>query len=132
MDGRLTFEQGSECYDLLYLFSVNRGPLASHGVQKVLRRAWLALRRYHQKNIVENAKRQARHHYDISTELYELFLDQDLNYSCAFYRSPDDTLEQAQIAKLNRAAAKLGLKPGMTVVDIGGGWGSFAIRLRPL
>ncbi len=60
---------------------------------------------------------------------YRLFLDEDLNYSCGFYSSPDDTLEQAQIAKLNRATAKLGLKPSMSVVEIGGGWGSFAIRL---
>jgi len=129
MDGGLTFEEGSGCYDLLYLFSLNRGPLASHKMQKVLRRAWRALRRRQQRNDVENAKRQARHHYDLSTELYKLFLDEDLNYSCGFYRSPDDTLEQAQAAKLDRAIAKLGLKPGMSVVEIGGGWGAFAILM---
>ncbi|MDA7946043.1 MAG: cyclopropane-fatty-acyl-phospholipid synthase family protein [Hyphomicrobiaceae bacterium] len=129
MDGGLTFEEGSGCYDLLYLFSVNRGPLASHKVQGAMRRGWRAMRRRQQQNDVDMAKRQARHHYDLSTELYELFLDNDLNYSCAFYRSPDDTLEQAQAAKLNRATAKLQIKPGMSVVEIGSGWGSFAIRL---
>ncbi|MEM8743722.1 MAG: cyclopropane-fatty-acyl-phospholipid synthase family protein [Pseudomonadota bacterium] len=129
MDGGLTFEDGSGCYDLLYLFSVNRGPLASHKVQGAVRRGWRAMRRRQQQNDVERAKRQARHHYDLSTELYELFLDDDLNYSCAFFRSPDDTLEQAQAAKLTRATAKLQLKPGMSVVEIGSGWGSFAIRL---
>ena len=129
MDGGLTFEEGSECYDLLYLFSINRGPLASHKVQGALRRGWRAMRRRQQQNDVERAKRQARHHYDLSTELYELFLDKDLNYSCAFFRSPDDTLEQAQAAKLTRATAKLRLKPGMSVVEIGSGWGSFAIKL---
>ncbi|HDO51298.1 MAG TPA: class I SAM-dependent methyltransferase [Rhizobiales bacterium] len=129
MDGALTFEQGSACYDFLTLFSINRGPLASHKVQGVLRRGWRAMRRRQQMNDVDNAKRQARHHYDLSTGLYELFLDDDLNYSCGFYRSPDDTLEEAQAAKLTRATAKLGLKPGMSVVEIGGGWGSFAIRL---
>ncbi len=87
------------------------------------------MRRRQQQNDVDNAKLHARHHYDLSTELYELFLDDDLNYSCAFYRSPDETLEQAQKNKLTRATAKLGLKPGMTVAEIGGGWGSFAIRM---
>ena len=87
------------------------------------------MRRRQQMNDVENAKRQARHHYDISTELYNLFLDEDLTYTCAFYRSPDDTLEEAQAAKLTRIIAKLGLKPGMTVVELGGGWGTFAILL---
>jgi cyclopropane-fatty-acyl-phospholipid synthase len=129
MDGGLTFEDGSGCFDLLSLFSVNRGPLASHKVQGVLRRGWRAMRRRQQQNDADNAKRQARHHYDLSTEFYELFLDEDLNYSCGFYRSPGDTLEEAQTAKLTRATAKLGLKPGMSVVEIGGGWGSFAIRL---
>jgi len=98
-------------------------------VQGLLRRGWRAMRRRQQQNDADNAKRQARHHYDLSTDLYELFLDDDLNYSCGFYHSPDDTLEDAQAAKLDRAMAKLGLKPGMSVVEIGGGWGSFAIRL---
>lgn len=129
MDGGLTFEDGSACYDLLYLFSINRGPLASHKVQGMLRRGWRWMRRWQQRNDVDNAKRQARHHYDLSTDLYRLFLDKDLNYSCAFFRSPDDSLEVAQDAKLTRAVAKLGLEPGMSVVEIGGGWGSFAIRL---
>jgi cyclopropane-fatty-acyl-phospholipid synthase len=129
MNGGLTFVEGSGCYDLLYLFSVNRGPLASHKVQGLVRQAWRGMRRWHQSNDVQRAKRQARHHYDLSTELYQLFLDKDLNYSCAFFRSPDDTLEQAQDAKLTRAVAKLGIEKGMTVAEIGGGWGSFAIRL---
>lgn len=129
MDGTLNFIDGSTYYDFLYLFSVNRGPLASHKVQGLLRRGWRTMRRRQQANDVEGAKRQARHHYDLSTDLYRLFLDEDLNYSCAIFRSPDDTLEEAQKAKLNRATAKLGLKPGMSVLEIGGGWGSFAIRL---
>lgn len=129
MDGKLNFIDGSTYYDFLYLFSVNRGPLASHKVQGLLRRGWRAMRRRQQANDVERAKKQARHHYDLSTDLYRLFLDEGLNYSCAFFRSPDDTLEKAQQAKLDRATAKLGLKPGMTVLEIGGGWGSFAIQL---
>lgn len=129
MDGQLTFEEGSTYFDLLNLFSVNRGPLASHKVQGLVRRNWRAMRRRHQVNSVRNAKAQARHHYDLSAEFYRLFLDDSMNYSCAFYRTPDDSLEQAQQAKLDRATAKLALEPGMSVLEIGGGWGAFAIRL---
>lgn len=129
MDGTLTFEEGSTIYDLLYLFSINRPSLGAHPVQSLQRRLWRAARRRHQANDVERAKRQARHHYDLSSDLYRLFLDEDLNYSCGFFRSPDDSLEVAQKAKLTRAIAKLALEPGMSVCEIGGGWGAFAIEL---
>ena len=129
MDGTLTFEDGSAVYDLLYLFSINRPALGAHPVQGLQRRLWRAARRRHQANDVERAKRQARHHYDLSSDLYRLFLDGDLNYSCGFFRSPDDSLEAAQAAKLARAVAKLALEPGMRVCEIGGGWGAFAIEL---
>lgn len=129
MDGTLTFEEGSAIYDLLYLFSINRPSLGAHPVQSLQRRLWRAARRRHQANDVDQAKRQARHHYDLSSDLYRLFLDEDLNYSCGFFRSPDDSLEAAQAAKMARATAKLALKPGMSVCEIGGGWGAFAIEL---
>lgn len=129
MDGTLTFEGGSAVYDLLYLFSINRPALGAHPVQSLQRRLWRAARRRHQANDVERAKRQARHHYDLSSELYRLFLDADLNYSCGFFYDPDDSLEAAQRAKLDRAVAKLALEPGMRVCEIGGGWGAFAIEL---
>ena len=129
MDGTLTFEEGSAIYDLLYLFSINRPSLGAHPVQNLQRRLWRAARRRHQANDVDKAKSQARHHYDLSTDLYRLFLDEDLHYSCGFFRSPDDSLEVAQAAKLTRAISKLALKPGMTVCEIGGGWGAFAIEL---
>jgi cyclopropane-fatty-acyl-phospholipid synthase len=130
MDGGLTFEDGSGVYDLLLLFSVNRSGLAAHGGQKLLRRLWRALRRWHQANPTGVAAKQARHHYDLSTELYRLFLDDDMQYSCAYFRDPEhDTLEEAQRYKLIHATAKLQLKPGMSVVEIGSGWGGFAIHL---
>lgn len=129
MDGTLTFEDGSTLYDFLFLFSINRAPLGSHPVQGLLRKGWKALRRRQMQNSVERAKAQARSHYDLSTDLYRLFLDEGLNYSCAYFRSPKDTLEAAQAAKLTHIVAKLQLKPGMRVVEIGGGWGSLAIRM---
>lgn len=69
------------------------------------------------------------HHYDLSNELYALFLDDGLNYSCAYYRDPSDSLEVAQQNKLRHIAAKLRLVPGQRVLDIGSGWGSMAIYL---
>lgn len=129
MDGTLTLENGSVIYDLLNLFSVNRKPVGRNSLQRYLRRASRALRLRHQINDVESAKQNACSHYDLSTELYRLFLDKDLNYSCAYFRSPDDELEVAQKAKLAHAISKLQLSPGMRVLEIGGGWGAFAIRL---
>lgn len=129
MDGLLTFENGCEIFDLLSLFSVNRKPVGGGSFQRILRRTARALRLRHQHNDVESAEQNARSHYDLSTELYRLFLDKDLNYSCAYFESPDDDLETAQKNKLDHAIAKLNLEPGMSVLEIGGGWGSFAIRL---
>lgn len=63
-------------------------------------------------------------HYDLSDEFFELFLDPSRTYSCAFFERADMTLEEAQLAKIDLALGKLGLKPGMTLLDIGCGWGS--------
>ena len=130
MDGTLTFEGGSTAHDLLLLFSVNRSALGAVASQKLLRQAWRAMRRRHQANTVARATDNARSHYDVPVGIYRLFLDAGLNYSCAFFHDPGtDTLEQAQEAKLARATAKLGLRPGMRVAEIGSGWGSFAVHI---
>jgi cyclopropane-fatty-acyl-phospholipid synthase len=130
MDGKLTFEEGSGVHDFLMLFSVNRSALYSYGSQKVMRKLWRALRRWHQANPIGEAAKHARHHYDISSELYRLFLDEDMQYSCAYFSDPEhETLEQAQRNKLIHATSKLKLKPGMTVAEIGSGWGGLAIHL---
>ena len=130
MDGTLTLEDGAKIHDFLLLFSVNRAALYSYGSQKLMRRMWRSLRRWHQSNPIGLAAAHARHHYDVPIELYRLFLDDQLQYSCAYFRDPEhDTLEQAQHNKLIHATSKLQLKPGMTVAEIGSGWGGFAIHL---
>ena len=129
MDDTLTIEEGG-VYDFLYLFSINRTGLGGHPVQKLLRAGWRKLKRLQQYNPVGKAADNAKSHYDLSTDLYRLFLDDRLIYSCAFFEDPEhDTLEQAQAAKLRRIAAKLQLKPGMSVCEIGCGWGAMAIYL---
>ena len=130
MDGALTLDGGAAIHNFLLLFSINRAGLYSYGSQKLMRRIWRGLRRWHQANPIGLAAAHARHHYDISTELYRLFLDDQMQYSCAYFRDPErDTLEQAQRNKLVHATSKLRLKPGMTVAEIGSGWGGFAIHL---
>ena len=128
MDGTLIIEEGS-LRDLLTLYAVNRSHLRRQPVQRVLRTAYKRLRGFYQMNKAARSKQNVAHHYDLSNDLYRLFLDDGLNYSCGYFRTPQDTLEQAQQNKLRHIAAKLALKPGQRVLDIGSGWGSMAIYL---
>ncbi|MBL1074106.1 class I SAM-dependent methyltransferase [Nocardia sp. 2] len=72
--------------------------------------------------------RQVQSHYDLSDEFYALFLDPSMTYSCAYFAHDDMTLEQAQQAKIDLALGKLDLRPGMTLLDIGCGWGATMLR----
>ncbi len=129
MDGRLQFVGGSTVHDLLTLFSVNRTGLASSPVQQVMRKVWRLLRRSHQNNAPGEAARNVREHYDHPAAFYRLWLDESMAYSCAYFETPETSLETAQIAKFRHIAAKLRLAPGMTVAEIGSGWGGLAIYL---
>ena len=82
------------------------------------------------KNVAKRARRNVAHHYDIGNDLYRLFLDDDLQYSCAYFTDPDNSLEQAQLDKKAHIAAKLALEPGQHVLDIGCGWGGIALYLH--
>jgi cyclopropane-fatty-acyl-phospholipid synthase len=82
-----------------------------------------------QRNGIARSQRNVAHHYDLSSRLYDLFLDEDKQYSCAFFERPTDTLEAAQLTKKRRIAAKLALAPGQRVLDIGSGWGGLALHL---
>ncbi len=73
-------------------------------------------------------KKAIEYHYDVSNEFYSLFLDANMLYSCAYYRTPEDTLEQAQINKLDHILTKLQVKPGERFLDIGCGWGAMIVR----
>lgn len=73
--------------------------------------------------------RNAVHHYDLSADFYRLFLDRNMHYSCAYFETGSETLEEAQAAKARHIAAKLFLKPKQRILDIGSGWGSMALML---
>ena len=128
MDGTLTIEKGT-IRDFLVLAELNGNNLRKHPLQSFLHKGLKRIRKLHQRNDVSAAKQHVRHHYDLSNELYKLFLDNDLNYSCAYFLKPDDTIETAQQNKLRHIAAKLDLRPGQRVLDIGCGWGGMALYL---
>ncbi len=129
MDGSLTFDEGGIA-ELLQLFARNRYHLAAHPVQVQMKKLRLALHRFSQRRINrQKAQKNVAHHYDLNRALYEMFLDQDMQYSCAYFTGPDDTLEQAQLQKKRHIAAKLQLADGQRILDIGCGWGGMALFL---
>ncbi|MEI4233025.1 cyclopropane-fatty-acyl-phospholipid synthase family protein [Roseovarius sp. D22-M7] len=128
MDGTLTIGD-DDLYGFLHLAIRN---IAAQG-QPWFRRPleglrWLK-RRVDQFNPVTRARSNVAHHYDLSGELYDLFLDEDRNYSCAYFRDPSMTLDEAQEAKKRHIADKLLIEPGMHVLDIGCGWGGMGLTL---
>lgn len=128
MDGRLVLEQGTIA-GLLELLMHNLGLTAGPGHIGVLAKLKEFLRPLARRNWRLRARKNVAHHYDLTPEFYALFLDTDRQYSCAFFETPGDTLEQAQLNKKRRLAAKLALKSGMRVLDIGSGFGGLGLHL---
>jgi cyclopropane-fatty-acyl-phospholipid synthase len=128
VDGDVLIERG-DLYDFLELCTVNflRRRVRKRGIADDAR---MALRRWiSERNARAAARRNVAHHYDLSGQLYRLFLDADRQYSCAYFAHPDMSLEQAQVAKKRHIAAKLRLEPEQRVLDIGSGWGGLGLSL---
>ncbi len=129
MDGTLV-PVGCELFDFVDLIFLNmQTRLAFHPIIRWRERLRTRMRRLRQFNPAPRAQRNVAHHYDLNGALYSLFLDEDRQYSCAYFERGDETLEQAQLAKKRHIASKLLLRPGMEVLDIGCGWGGMAITL---
>jgi len=128
MDGKLILED-CDLSDLLSVLSGNARNMRDHWFFGPLHRFSVATRKFAQANSTRRARKNVAHHYDLSGELYDRFLDQDRFYSCAYFPEGDEDIEAAQDAKARHIAAKLLLEPGCSVLDIGSGWGSLGIRL---
>jgi cyclopropane-fatty-acyl-phospholipid synthase len=128
MAGRLVVENG-DIYDFLDLCFSNLGWSSGYGLRSVRASLNHLVRRIVQHNPIPTARANVAHHYDLSDTLYDLFLDADRQYSCAYFVFPDDTLERAQEQKKRHLAAKLLLRPGQRILDIGSGWGGLALFL---
>ncbi|HEU0043227.1 cyclopropane-fatty-acyl-phospholipid synthase family protein [Sphingomonas sp.] len=132
MDGRLAIEEG-DVLDLVTLMTVNDKWEAGQNrlEPSPSARAFNAVKyRLDRWNMERASRRNVAHHYDLSDRLYALFLDRDRQYSCAYFTDPANSLEQAQADKLAHIAAKLHIRPGMRVLDIGCGWGGMALYLN--
>ncbi len=128
MDGTMTVEDGS-LDDVVEIATINAKVLGGHPVRRFAKAFARVSRWWQQRNPIGRARRHVAHHYDLSQELFSLFLDRDLHYSCGYFAAPETGLEEAQRAKCRHIAAKLLLEPGQRVLDIGSGWGSLALYL---
>ncbi|MEX0759080.1 MAG: cyclopropane-fatty-acyl-phospholipid synthase family protein [Tistlia sp.] len=129
MDGLLTLEEG-DLRGLLQIAALNYDSLEDHWTVRLGTWALRQGRRVKQYNPIGKAQKNVAHHYDLSGRLYDLFLDLDRQYSCAYFTTPDADLESAQLAKKRHLAAKLKFDlPGLRALDIGSGWGGMALYL---
>src|SRR4051812_31902037 len=128
MDGTLVIEQGSIADFLALAMSQEQAskPPRWAKLQWLLRFLW---RRLAQFNAPARARKNVAHHYDLDKRLYSLFLDADRQYSCAYFEHPEQSLDDAQVAKKRHIAAKLLVAPDARVLDIGSGWGGLALYL---
>ena len=129
MDGEITVDPPHSIYDLLDLVLRNLGTQYSSRAMQVYATLRRMKRRIDQHNVIGKAKANVAHHYDLDGGIYDLFLDEDKQYSCAYFARDDMSLEEAQRAKKHHIIAKLAIEPGMRVLDIGCGWGGMALTI---
>jgi len=128
MDGSLVIENGTLTEFLELAFkNIGRGNINSYGaIIKKIRGTFGYLTNL---NKIIKSKENVAHHYDISEKLYDLFLDENRQYSCAYFKNDNDTLEQAQSNKIDHIIKKLNIQPNQKVLDIGSGWGTLALAI---
>lgn len=131
MDGSLNVENGS-IYDFLALVLLNADSARLTSKRNLLKRIYRQFERFSQNHSLLKSRQNVAHHYDLGNSFYRKWLDNDMQYSCGYFETPDVSLDDAQTAKKRHIAAKLELKPGQRILDIGCGWGGTAIYLAML
>ena len=127
MDGGFTFIKG-DIYSLLEMIFESTGPIAENELwMKAFYFIRTATKRFVQMNTLRRSAKNVEHHYDLSGKLYEMFLDPDRQYSCGYFENPNVSLAEAQLAKKRHLAAKLQVKQGEKLLDIGCGWGGLGL-----
>jgi len=129
MEGGLVLEEGTSLFDFLDVCMLNLGRTETESIQWLLRGFRSLRAAFRNWNPIGDAQRKVSHHYDLRDELFDLFLDSDRQYSCAYFLDPGDDLETAQHNKKVHLAAKLRARPGNRVLDIGSGWGGLGLFL---
>ena len=127
-DGSLVIENGT-LTEFLDLAMKNIGRSETNFYSKIIKKILGTLRHLTNFNLISKSKSNVAHHYDISEKLYDLFLDDNRQYSCAYFKSENESLEVAQNNKMQHIIKKLNLKPNQRVLDIGSGWGTLAIEI---
>ena len=127
-EGTLTIENGT-LTEFLNMALQNIGRKETNFFSEILNNIGGSYRYLTNFNFIKKSKINAAHHYDISDELYDLFLDSKRQYSCAYFKNENESLETAQNNKIEHIIKKLNLKPNQKVLDIGSGWGSLAIEI---
>ncbi len=128
MDGSIVIENGT-LTEFLDIALKNIGRQPTNEITNILARFRRVYRYITNFNLIGKSKENVAHHYDISEKFYDLFLDEKRQYSCAYFKSEDNTLEEAQNNKIDHIIKKLNLKPNQRVLDIGCGWGTLAIDI---
>ncbi len=128
VDGSAVIENGTLTEFLeIAMKNIGRGPTSNYAT---LIKKLMGIYSYITKfNFVKKSKSNVAHHYDISEKLYDLFLDKNRQYSCAYFKNENETIEQAQENKMKHIIKKLHLKPNLKVLDIGSGWGTLALEI---
>lgn len=131
MDGRVVVGRGT-IYDFLALVLRDAMVEDRSLPARLLGRMRFLTRNFVSRNNRWRSRRNVAHHYDLDHRLYELFLDPDRQYSCAYFERPDCTLEEAQLAKKRLVTAKLLVEPDSRVLDIGSGWGGLGLYIKQM
>ncbi len=127
-NGSLVIENGN-LTEFLEIAMKNIGKGDTNFYAKIIKKIRGSYRYITNFNLISKSKSNVAHHYDISEKLYDLFLDKNRQYSCAYFKNESDTLEVAQNNKMMHIIKKLNLKPNQKVLDIGSGWGTLAIKI---